>query len=283
VLSIKRVGVVVKKGSLEGYEIARDLLAFGVEELGLEMFVEREVAPYINWSAVFDIEKDSVDVIIVIGGDGTLFRTLHRLGSRDVPIMTVRMGRRGFLLDVPPFEARDRLRDLVEGKYRIVEYMRLSVTIEGRSTRLPLALNDVVVQSWGPSKTKICRLVVYVEDDILYAVDGDGVIISTPLGSSAYALAAGGPVVDVDLESITVVPLAPMQFNAKPVVLAPSKEVSIRVSSGSGPAACVIDGQCVELLKPGDVVRVRRAESRAKIIRFARVNTFDRIRQRFPA
>lgn len=276
-MSIRSVGVAVKRGSEQGYAIARELLIYG-KELGLDMLVDEEVVEDVNWSNTFRLGIDPVDVIVVIGGNGTLCRTLHKLGDMVIPIMTVRMGRRGFLLDVPPSEARDRLRDLVEGRYTVVDYMRLRVTIESRESALPLALNDVVVQSWGPSKTKVVRMDVYVDEDMLYSVDGDGVIVSTPLGSSAYALAAGGPLVDTDLESLIVVPLAPLQFNAKPVVLSPKRVVRIHVAMESGPVACVVDGQSIELLKPGDTVKVYKAEKPAKIIRFARVNTYARLR-----
>ncbi|NPA96129.1 MAG: NAD(+)/NADH kinase [Crenarchaeota archaeon] len=275
---IKRVGVVVKKGSLDSAKLARELLEYGARELELEMMLDCEASSEVLWSNVFRLGVDPIDAVVVIGGDGTLLRTLHRLGDRQVPIMTVRMGRRGFLLDVPPFEAVNRLRDLAEGRFSIVEYMRLRATIASNGFSMPPALNDVVIQSWGPSKTKVTRLVVYVDEDILYSIDGDGVIVATPIGSSAYALAAGGPVVDVELESVVVVPLAAMQFNAKPVVLSPRRKISIRVASGSGPAACVVDGQSVELLKPGDMVLIERAPVPAKIIRFARVNSYDRLR-----
>ncbi len=275
---IKRVGIVVKKGSPESAKLARELLEYGSRELGLEMLLDCEASSEVLWRDVFRLGVDSVDAVIVIGGDGTLLRTLHRLGDKQVPIMTVRMGRRGFLLDVPPFEAVSRLRDLAEGRFSVVEYMRLRATISSNGISMPPALNDVVIQSWGPSKTKVTRLVVYVDEDILYSIDGDGVIVATPIGSSAYALAAGGPVVDVNLESIVVVPLAAMQFNAKPVVLSPSRKVMVRVASGSGPAACVVDGQSVELLRPGDVVTIEKASTPAKIIRFAKVNAYDRLR-----
>ena len=277
-MKVRSVGIVVKRGSIEGYRLAREMLLYGRDELGLDMAIDVEISSEVPWNNVFELGRDPVDVVVVIGGDGTLLRTLHRMGEEDVPIMTVRMGRRGFLLDVPPFEALKRLRDLVEGKFRIVEYMRLKCWVLDRETSLPLALNDVVVQSWGPSKTKVTRMVVYVDEDILYAIDGDGIIVSTPVGSSAYALAAGGPVVDVELDSILVVPLAALQFNARPVVLSPNRRICIRIASGSGPAACVVDGQSVELLKPGDVVVVERAKSRARIIRFTKVNTYDRLR-----
>ncbi len=275
---VRRIGVVVKKGSVEGAKLAKELLEYGSNELGVEMLLDCESSGDVLWDSVFRLGVDPVDVVIVIGGDGTLLRTLHRLGDSQVPIMTIRMGRRGFLLDVPPFEALDKLRSLVEGKFEVVSYTRLRATLMDTGIVLPPALNDVVVQSWGPSKTKVTRLVVYVDEDILYSVDGDGIIVATPIGSSAYALAAGGPVVDTDLDAIVVVPLAAMQFNAKPVVLSCSRKIIVRIAGGSGPAACVVDGQSIELLRPGDRVLIERAPTPAKIIRFSRVNSYDRLR-----
>jgi len=277
-LKVRRVGVVVKKGSVEGAKLARELLEYGSRELGLDMLLDCESSGDVLWNSIFRLGVDPVDVVVVIGGDGTLLRTLHRLGDNQVPIMTVRMGRRGFLLDVAPFEALEKLRSLVEGRYEVVSYTRLRATLIDAGIALPPALNDVVVQSWGPSKTKVTRLVVYVDEDILYSVDGDGVIVATPIGSSAYALAAGGPVVDTKLDAFVVVPLAAMQFNAKPVVLSCDRKIVVRIAGGSGPAACVVDGQSVELLKPGDRVLIERAPTPARIIRFSRVNSYDRLR-----
>ena len=273
-----RIGVVPKRGSVHAAAIARELLVFG-EELGVEMVVSREVADEVRWDKTFVVGVDDVDYIVVVGGDGTLLRLLHRLGDSDTPVMTVRMGRRGFLLDVPPFEAKARLRDLVEGRFVVEEYMRISARIEGRGLELPPALNDVVVSSWGPTKTKVVRLVVYRDDDPVYSVEGDGVVIATPVGSTAYSLAAGGPIVDSGLEAILVTPLAPMQPALRPVVLSADSVVRVRVGSDSGPAACVVDGQVVEVLRPGDIVAVSKASKPARIVRFTRTPTYARLRQ----
>ncbi len=276
---IKTIGVVVKRRSTTGYEIARKVLEYGSNVLGLEMLLEEEASVDVNWGNTFSLGRDKVDVIMVIGGDGTLFRTLHRLGEDVVPIMTVKAGRRGFLLDVYPEEVLDRLRDLVEGRYRLVEYMRLETSIEGRYTRvLPLAINDVVIINWASLRTKIIRIRINIDGEELYKVEGDGIIVATPLGSSGYALAMGGPLVDINLEALSLVPIASIQLNVKPVVLAPSKRIEIEVLSESSPATCIVDGQSIEIVYPGEVIRISRARSRVPIIRFRYVNSYARLK-----
>jgi len=276
---IKTIGVVVKYGSTTGYEIARKVLEYGSNVLGLEMLLEDEISVDVNWKNTFSLGRDKVDIIMVIGGDGTLFRTLHRLGENVVPIMTVKADRRGFLLDVYPEEVFDRLRDLVESRYRLVEYMRLETSIEGRYTRaLPLAINDVVIINWTSLRTKIIRIKINVDGEELYKVEGDGIIIATPLGSSGYALAAGGSLIDIDLEAISLVPIASIQFNTKPVVLAPSRRIEIEVLSERGPVACIVDGQSIETVYPGEIIRIGRARSKVPIIRFRYVNSYARLK-----
>lgn len=276
-LNIRRIGVTVKKGSVQGYEIAQKLLSYGDEVLGLDMYIDEEALSDIKWSKVFRIGRDLIDLIAVIGGDGTFLRTLHRIGRMEIPVMAIKIGRRGFLLDVKPEEALERLRDVVEGRYTVLEYMRLEAFSDRLRTSMPLALNDIVVVAWSYTRAKIISLSIYVDGEHLYSIDGDGVIVATPLGSSAYALSAGGPIVDVDLESMIVVPLAPIQFNAKPVVLSSNKTVEVRILSDSGPTACIVDGQSIEMVNPGETIVIRKATSRAKVLRFHRVNTYARL------
>jgi len=273
-----KIGVAPKKGSVHAALIAKELLVYGEQELGVEMLISKEVIDEVSWDKSFVVGVDDVDFIVVVGGDGTLLRILHRLGDKDIPIMTVRMGRRGFLLDVPPFEARSRLKDLVEKRFVIEEYMRIQVAIDGRSSVLPPALNEVMVSSWGPTRTKVVRLTVYKDEDLVCSVDGDGVIVATPIGSTAYSLAAGGPIIDSELKVMVITPLAPMQLGLRPVVIPADSVVRIKIGSDSGPAACIVDGQDIEVLKPGDSIVVTRAPKPARIVRFTRIPTYARLR-----
>jgi len=279
-LKIQTVGLTAKRGSAEAYSIARRIMEFASKELGLDILIDSELVDEISWDEEFTVGVDKVDALIVVGGDGTLFRTLHRLGSMDVPIMTVRAGKRGFILDVLPIEVEERLRDFVEGRYLLLSLMKLDMEFDGLDYSMPSAVNDIAFVSWGPSRTKVVRLSVEVDGQHLYYVEGDGIVVSTPLGSSAYVLSAGGPLVDVELDSITVAPIAPSQLFVRPVVLSPSRTVTVRVSRDSGPVACVVDGQEVALMLPGTSANIRRSQTRFTLVRFKRFNTFSRLQEK---
>ena len=272
-----KIGVVVKKDSRLAQNIAKEILVYGHRSLGVEMFVEAGIAEDLGWSRVFSLDKDKVNVVVVVGGDGTLLRALQKLRFTETAVLGVKAGRRAFLLEVEPREALDRLRDVVEGRYRVCEYMRLEVLTE-KDRHNYYALNDVVVASVRDERSEVVKLEVDVDGETLYTFDGDGVIIATPLGSTAYAFSAGGPVVDEDIEAIVVTPLAPMQPYARPVVLAPSRTVRVVNSSETDHALCIVDGNTVARLSPGESVAIKKATSSAKFICFRGVKTFGRVR-----
>lgn len=270
-----RIGVVAKKGSEISYRISKDILDYGSRVLGLEMLVDKEVSSDIGWDKVFYIDRDKVDFIIVVGGDGTFLRAFQRLKSIETPMVGVRAGRRSFLLDVEPNEVLGRLRDLVEGRYIVYEHMLLKIaTDDGKEY---YALNDLVVASIRDTRSGVISLGVYVDGDLLYRFDGDGVIVSTPLGSTAYTFSAGGPVVDMDLEAVTIAPLAPIQAYAKPVVLSSRRVVEVINISEADVALCIVDGETKSRLQPNGRVVVRKAGQGVRIVRFRKFNTFKRV------
>uniref|UniRef100_A0A7C2VE72 NAD kinase n=1 Tax=Ignisphaera aggregans TaxID=334771 RepID=A0A7C2VE72_9CREN len=271
-----KVGVVVKRGSDSSYKVAEELLRYGSRVLGLDMAIEREVSDVLPWDSIFDITMDKVDLLVVVGGDGTLLRAVQRLRFLDTPLVGIRSGRRGFLLDVEPSEAPERLRDIVEGRYEIKEYMLLKIILNSGAECY--ALNDLLVASTRNTRSSIITLEVYVDDEPLYRFDGDGVIISTPLGSSAYTFSAGGPVVDSDMNAMVVTPLAPLQTNARPVVLAPNRVVKIVNAGDSEEALCIVDGETKRRLSPLEEIVVSRFEQGVRIVRFGRFNTIRRVR-----
>lgn len=273
------IGVTVKKGDERGYQLARRMLEFIERVLGFTALLDVELAYDVGWDKTFVVGEDHVDALVVIGGDGTLFRTLHRLGWRcDTPVLTVKLGRRAFLLDIAQEEALERLKDFAAGRYRIEEYIRLEVTW-GEDRRAPPVLNDVVLSSWGTPKAKVVGLSVYVDDEHLYSFKGDGLIVATPIGSTAYTLSAGGPIVDTKVGALVITPIAPLQFYAKPVVASSSSIVKVRVAEDSGPVAVVVDGQPLEALGPGEEVTARSSQCTAKIVRFRRLSVYERLRQ----
>ncbi|MEM4695346.1 MAG: NAD(+)/NADH kinase [Ignisphaera sp.] len=271
------IGLTAKKGGGIPYEIAKEILKY-CETLGIEVLVDKDIAKDLEWSKTFSLGVENIDFLIVVGGDGTLLRTIHKLGSMRIPIVTIKAGRRGFLFDVDPPEVRNRLRDLVEGRYTIHEYMMLKIAIDGvEQKRIPYAVNDVVVAVSRYLGSRVISLEVRVDGDILYRFDGDGAIVATPLGSSAYTFSAGGPVVDVNVEAITITPLAPLQPNARPVVLSANRVLDIENVSESDTATCIVDGDTVAELPPRGRVTISRAEFRVKFVRFKRFETYRRV------
>ncbi|MCC6045201.1 MAG: NAD(+)/NADH kinase [Ignisphaera sp.] len=271
-----RVAITLKKNCDICRELAWKVLELGERELGLDMYIDVEAVDEIAWSKIYKPGSDKVNAVIVIGGDGTLFRFLHKLRECcDITLLTVKAGRRNFFMEVKPEELEQRLRDFAEGKYFIEEFPRLNVVIAERDVIAPPALNDVVIASWGPYRYKVIGLEVHIDEEKLYSVACDGVVIATPVGSTAYALSAGGPIVDHRLGCMVVVPIAPIQFNAKPVVI--SLDRKLRVGVIHGDAALVVDGQLVDRLKAGEHVEITGSKCSAKLVRFSRFSTYARL------
>ncbi len=259
-----RLGIVPKLSSQEAVELALKIIKYA-ESLGVKTFLDERIKRRGGWPT-FSLGRENVDVVIVVGGDGTVLSTLHALKDSDTPIATIRYGKRGFLCDVPPFEYKAVIDRLLEGNYVLHRYMRLSALLEDKE--LPPALNDYAVVTNGPSRSKVGRLQVSRDEEIVFSVVGDGLIIAPPIGSTAYALAAGGPVVDPLMEAIILAPLAPATLCSRPVVLPPSSRVRVTVRSDSPPLELIVDGQVTVRLRPGDEVLVRKADKPAKFLRF---------------
>ena len=189
------------------------------------------------------------------------------LKRRLIPIITIRYGKRGFLCDVAPFEYKPVVDRLLEGRYRLVEYMRLSGEVKGRC-RLNYILNDYVITTAGAARAKVARIHVMKNDEPVYYLVGDGVIVSPPLGSTAYNLAAGGPVIDPEMHAIIVTPLAPITFCSRTVVLPPNTSVRVVVSKDSTHLVLIGDGAFTVELDKGDEVIIRRAPTNAVFARF---------------
>ncbi len=271
-----RIGVVAKPGDKSIAKILFEILKTANEN-GIEVLFDSIAASYIGSTNIFDLTRETPDVVIVVGGDGTFLRTVQLLGDRQPAIMTIRLGRRGFLLDVNPYEVSARIRDLLDGKYMIVRYMRLQVRIEGKNVKLPYALNEA---AFLQPDFKVVRLRVFKDNEPLFSVDGDGIIVATPIGSTAYSLSAGGPIVDPEVQSIIITPLNPLQLYLRSIVLSPSSIIQVAIRSDSPHSKLLIDGQYSVDVKPGEIVTISRAQTPVRVIRFQRLPIYERVFER---
>lgn len=214
-----------------------------------------------------------IDLAIVLGGDGSMLRAARMAAGHDVPILGVNMGRVGFLTEVTPDNWQERLPCVLAGDYWIEERMmlRASATREGRLIGQYTALNDVVVSRGNLAR--VVQLLTEIDGDELTTYVGDGLIVSTPTGSTAYALAVGGPILPPELRNILVIPIAPHLTLDRAIVLSQGAHVRVHVYTDHQ-AILTVDGQFAFEMENGDEVDVKAGEEVSRFIRLGKRSYF---------
>jgi NAD+ kinase len=248
---------------------------------GCTIVVEEQLAQHVPASERFD--PDELDVLITLGGDGTLLRGAHLLDGRPVPLLGINLGRLGFLTSAARTELHEAMGRVLRGEYWLDVRSTLDVTVEDASgIRVgPLnALNDVVLHKGGLAR--VIRLAVHVgpERHEVGTYTADGIILSTPTGSTAYSLSAGGPIVAPEMDCIVATPICPHTLVVRPLVLPPDTDIRVTPMTGLDEVVLTVDGQDGAELSPGDQVLIRRSERTVPIIRFADQNFFATLRRK---
>ena len=210
-----------------------------------------------------------IDALVTLGGDGTLLRGARLLSGRAVPILGINLGRLGFLTSCGRGEAELALRRLAGGDYTAERRMQLeavSLDSAGTARKRWFALNDVVLHKGGFAR--VVHLSVSANGDPIGTYAADGIVCSTPTGSTAYSLSAGGPVVVPTVESILLTPISPHTLAIRPLVLAAETELQVHTDDGPDELLVTVDGQVGTTFGVGDTLLVRRAERHALIVRF---------------
>ncbi|MCX7855040.1 MAG: NAD(+)/NADH kinase [Anaerolineae bacterium] len=209
------------------------------------------------------------DLLVTLGGDGSILQAAHHTAGHSALILGVNLGRMGFLTEAEPDGWEEVLGRVWRGEYWVEERMMLRATVGARGLPARDALNDVVV---GPGALgRVVRLEARVDGDLLTTYVADALIVATPTGSTAYALAAGGPIMPPQQRNILLVPVAPHLSLDRAVVLAEGVRVRV-VVRGHSPASLIVDGEVVAELAPGEAVEV---EASPRVARFARVRERD--------
>lgn len=262
---IERLGMLVHPEKPEAARLARRLAEICREKGPALVPVDSR-----NASALAD-----VDVVAVLGGDGTILRALRLMGEKMVPVLGVNLGTMGFLAECAPEALEEAVRRLAAGDYRLEERMLLRVEREGGERAL--ALNDVVV-SRGACQ-RVLQADVTVDGQAAARFSGDGLVISSPTGSTAYSLSAGGPVVVPQLDCIVLAPVCPHTFSARPMVVSGESQIEAALAprGAGGRLMLSIDGGDGIALERA-VIRVRRAQERLPFVRFGENRFFSSLR-----
>ena len=229
-----------------------------------------------------ELAVKDVDWVIAIGGDGTLLKTARLVGASGTPILGVNSGKLGFMMQTTPGELDEAIEQVFDGQYaldkRLVLQGRIGNGTPGDAAAAGVfsALNDIVID-----KGSICRVIelgIYVNDEYVNDVMADGLIVSTPTGSTAYSLAAGGPILAPGMEAIVVSPICPHTLSNRAMVLAARDRVRIEVTADHPDLLLTVDGQENVVIQPGSTVELYRADHTIHLIRFSDRSFYDVLR-----
>ena len=272
-----RVGVIGHKGYDELPEMLRTLFRAG-PPLGVELLFEPELQEVAKVGDRLD-DLSEIDALVTLGGDGTLLRGARLLAGKQIPILGINLGRLGFLTSCGAEDAEEGLRLLASGDYVAEARMTLAaraVDERGTTRQEWLALNDFVLHKGGFAR--VVRLSVAINGESIGIYAADGVIISTPTGSTAYSLSAGGPVVVPTLESIILTPISAHMLAVRPLVIPADAEVVVETFQNPEELIVTVDGQVGTNLAAGEKLVVSRAPAAVLIVRFPGTSFFERLR-----
>ena len=274
----RRVGVVGNR-RYPGLPGVLETLQRRAPELGMTLVFEEELYDLTDGSGGRLEEVVDVDALLTLGGDGTMLRGARFLHERQVPILGVNLGRLGFLTTCGGDEMERGLERLAAGEYLVER--RMALQAEAARERFGgrwRAVNDVVLHKGGFAR--VVRLAVSVDGEEIGAYSADGLIISTPTGSTAYNLSCGGPVVVPTVESLVLTPISPHTLGIRPLVLPRDARVAVRAEDTPDELLVTVDGQVGTTFAPGDTLVVSRASAPVLLARFEDSSFFTRMRRK---
>ncbi len=220
------------------------------------------------------VERVHIDMALSIGGDGTLLGVCRRFREQGIPVCGINLGTLGFLADIEPQELESRLGKILVGDYIVEHRLLLSGYIRNELGErfVGNAINDIVISKGGGAR--MLKLSTYVNNTHLMDYKADGVIISSPTGSTAYSLSAGGPILNPTIRAVLLTPICPHTFQMRPLVVSEDDEIRIKIAANRD-LMVTLDGQEIIQIQPNDEVVVRKSQASAQIVKFADKNYYD--------
>jgi len=285
--SIKRIGVVVKPHQPDALQTLcrltewlsqRDIKLVGGPE------IERERIEHQTGCAIESVKEEAlaktVDLMLVLGGDGTMIATARMLGDIEVPVMGVNYGGLGYLAEFPLEELFSALEAILAGDYKVQE--RLMLTVELRRGEELITknrvLNDVVVNK--SALARIIEIETYLNNQFLNRFRADGLIVSTPTGSTAYNLSAGGPIIFPSMNAVVITPICPFTLSNRPIVVPDDSVIEVRLMTKNEEVALTLDGQVGFPLQAGDHALIRKSNATFNLVQPANRNYCDVLRDK---
>ncbi|SFX24235.1 NAD(+) kinase [Marinospirillum alkaliphilum] len=266
----RNIGLIGRLGSTRVVDTLKRLMRF-LDERNYQIIVEDRTATVLLGHGFQEANRKMLaeicDLVIVVGGDGSLLGAARAMARTGVPVLGVNRGRLGFLTDITPDQLEEKVGEVLEGKYTAERRFLLDAEVyrEGEPIGAADGLNDVVLH---PGKSaRMIEFDLYIEGQFVYNQRSDGLIVSTPTGSTAYALSGGGPIMHPKLDALVLVPMFPHTLSSRPIVVDGNSEIKILISGNNETYPHVsCDGQTHLVTKPGDVLYIRKKPHKLKLI-----------------
>ncbi len=276
---LTKIGLIVNTGKKQPIQLGKDLLHW-CESRGISVYTTAEDGSILGADKnciTEDIGKN-VDCIVTLGGDGTILRAARITAASEVPILGVNLGVLGFLTEIEVPEIYDAMDKLVREEYYLENRMMLDGCLKNKRNQTNfIGLNDFVVK--GP----LARLIivdVFVNEQYVTTYNGDGIIISSPTGSTAYSLSAGGPIIHPEVEAIIITPICPHTLHARPLVIPSEKVVRIRIKKAHADSMMTIDGQQVYTVEKNDEIYISASQKQTRLVRIKNRNFFEILQEK---
>lgn len=274
---IDSIGFVVKSHAPNIDAVVKTLIDY-LQQKQLRYIMEEPLAGKINGSSGIPRKKipSQVDLVIVLGGDGTLLSIAHLAAQENVPVLGVNLGRLGFLTEVPVDEMLLTLDAYLAGNDKIVSARKL-LKVESRD-QINYCLNDMVINKGALAR--MVRLAIWVDDKEILIPRCDGLIIATPTGSTAYSLSAGGPIIHPWIPAMIIAPICPHTLSFRPMVISSESRVKLQLLSAGEKAYMTLDGQRGNLMRQNEVVTIKISDKELHLISSPKRNYFDLLQEK---
>lgn len=270
-----KIGIVSRTDKEEALELDKSIINYLLEnkvEIEIDTNVAEKLPEYKK--LITPIEDMTSDFVICVGGDGTVLKTQQALSSKKIPILSINMGTVGFLTEVEPEDVFECLDALLSYDFFIEERMQLDVFCDGEWKTV---LNELVIMTSLPGK--MLDLQIAVDEEIVDNVRADGLIISTPSGSTAYAMSAGGPIVDPRVDAAIIIPICPFKLNTRPKIVPADTKISVKFLNEDKKGLAVLDGVNNKEYGYMEEIKLKKSDVVAYFVRF-RKNFYESVNKK---
>ncbi len=267
-----KIGIYIRKIAENVLMTALDTVAW-LQGRGVEVSVPEDVAVHLGLPSDPEFPK-GCDVVLSLGGDGTLLRAVHRTAPLGIPVLGINLGRLGYLTEVEGSWIRNSLQRIISGQYDVERRMMIRgvVTRDGEEIISIDALNDIYL--YRNIMSQVVDVIIYVDEELVSTSRGDGLIVSTPTGSTAYSLSAGGPIIDPESDVFLLVMICPHRIDQRPLIIPSHKTLRLIFDMSYGPASIFMDGDIITQLRPKDKLTIMRSPHQALLVRFGQKEFF---------